>query len=120
MVSIEKLNCEAVSFDSWNFDFEKFGFEVESWKNAAEKRILNNAAKTFHLAVVVAYTNFSSDSAIEVGDNSVEVLWILEYYRETGLWIFVDYQLLKNLSFDRGFAKKNPSRAVIFDFFENR
>ena len=73
MVSVEKLNTGAVSFDSQNFDFERFDSEVEKWKIAAERRNLIFVAEKFDMTVLVAYMNFSSDSAIEVVDNSVEV-----------------------------------------------
>ena len=85
MVAVENLNSEAVSFDFRNFDFESFDSEVGNWKIAAEKMNLNFAAKNFDMTVVVAYMNFGSDSAIEVVDNLVEVLWILENYRGSGL-----------------------------------
>ena len=61
--------------ENWKkFDFESIDSEVRNWKFAAEKRNLNFAAESFDMTVVVAYMNFGSDSAIEVVDNSVEVL----------------------------------------------
>ena len=101
-----------MSFDSQNFDFESFDFEVENWITA-EKRNLNFLAGSFDMAVVVAYMTFGSDSAIEVVDNSVEVLTILEYFRGSGLSNFLGYYLLKNLRFDHGFAKKSPSGCCV-------
>ena len=74
MVAVENLKSEAVSFDFQSFDFESLDSEVGNWKIAAEKRKLNFAAESFDMAVVVAYMNFGSDSAIEVVDNLVEVL----------------------------------------------
>ena len=74
MVAVENLNSEAVSFDFQKFDLESLDSEVGNWKIAAEKRNLSFAAESFDMTVVVAYMNFGSDSAIEVVDNSVEVL----------------------------------------------
>ena len=84
-VAVENLNSEAVSFDSHNFDFESVDSEVGNWKIAAKKENLNFAAENFDMTVVMAYMNFGSDSAIEVVDKSIEVLRILEHYRESGL-----------------------------------
>ena len=119
MVAVEKLNSEAVTFDSQNFDFESFDTEFENRKIAAEKN-LNFAAGKFDMTVVVAYMNFGSDSAIEVVDNLVEVPWTLEYYRWSGFWSIPGYYFSKNLSFDYSFAKKSPTGAVVYDFSENR
>ena len=83
-VGIKKTSGHPVMFRR-NFDFESFDSEVGNWKIAAEKRNLNFAAGSFDMTVVVAYMNFGSDSAIEVVGNSVEVLWILDYYRGSGL-----------------------------------
>ena len=74
MVGVKKLNSEAVSFDSQTFDVENFDSEVGNWKNAAENRRLIFAAGGFDMTVVVASMKFGSDFAIEVVDNSVEVL----------------------------------------------
>ena len=74
MVAVENLNSEAVSFDFQSFDFENLFSEVGNWKIAAEKRKLNFAAESVDMTVVVAYMNFSSDSASEIVDNLVEVL----------------------------------------------
>ena len=74
MVSVKNLNSQAASFDCQKFDFESFDSEVGNWKIAAERRNLKFAAESFAMTVVVAYMNFGSDFAIEVVDNSVEVL----------------------------------------------
>ena len=74
MVAVENLNSGAVKFDSQKFDFESLNSEVGNWKIVAEKRNLNFAAENSDMTGVVAYMNFGSDSAIEVVDNSVEVL----------------------------------------------
>ena len=79
MVAVQNLISEAVSFDFQNFVSEIFDSEAGKRKIAAEKKGLNFAAGSFDVAVVLAYMNFGSDSAIEGVDNSVEVLRILKY-----------------------------------------
>ena len=74
MVAVDNLNFEAVSFEFRNFDFENFDSEVGRWTIAAEKRNLNFAGESFDMIIVVAFMDFGSDSAIEVVNNSVEVL----------------------------------------------
>ena len=74
MVLVGKLKFEAVSFDSLNFRFEGPDSQVENSEILAQKRILNFAAETFEMTVVVTYMNFSINSAIEVVDVLVEVL----------------------------------------------
>ena len=78
------------------------------------------AAECFDMTVFVAYMNFGADSAIDVVDNSFEVLRTLESYRGSGFEKSRGYYLLMNLSFDHGFAKKSLAGAVVFDFSENR
>ena len=121
MVAVETLHSEAVRFESQIFDSDSFESEVGNWKIGAEKRSLNSAAENFDMTVVVVgYMNFVSDSAIEGVHNSIEVLWVVEYYRGSGLWKFHGYYLWRKLSFDHDLAKRSPSGAVVFYFSGNR
>ena len=118
MVAVKYLKVEIVRFDSQSFDFERFVSEAENEKISAERRNLNFVAEYFDMTVVVAYMNFGSDSANEVADILVEVLWFLDCYLWSGHYNFAFYYLLKILIFGGGYMKKNPSGAVVFGFSE--
>ena len=98
---------------------ENFESEFKNSENLAEKKNLGFVHENFAKTFVVANMNFGSKFALEVVDNSVEVLWILKIYRENGHQKFFGCYFLKNFNSGRGVAKRSSSESVVFDFSEN-